>query len=142
MKEIQDGTEETRSHWKNFALGKPIVLVDFDHTITKQCLACHDYEETLDSRTVQEGVAEALRKLAEKYYIIIFTGNANARNSHIPKNLMRSKDEMAKFLRTHNIPFDDIQQTKPPACFIIDDRAIHHTSWKHTMEEIDRREKM
>jgi hypothetical protein len=47
---------------------------------------------------------------------------------------------MRKFLKKHGIPFDRILQIKPPACFIIDDRAIHHTSWKSTMNTITARE--
>ena len=137
--EIKDGTPATNSHWKNLTGKKQILLVDFDHTITKQCLACHPYSEKLD-REVQEGCKEALTKLHKTYQIWIFTGNYAYLDKSCPIN--RAVPAMRKFLKEHGIPFDRILQIKPPACFIIDDRAIHHTSWKDTINTVIARESM
>lgn len=135
--EILDGTPATNSHWKNLTGQKQILLVDFDHTITKKCLAC---ASGLDDDGIQDGCKEALTKLSEIYQIWIFTGNYAYLNKSTP--VMRSKGEMRKFLKAHGIPFDKILQIKPPAAFIIDDRAIHHTSWEETLNTIVARESL
>lgn len=137
--EIRDGTPATNSHWKNLTGKKQIILVDFDHTITMQCLACHPYSENLD-REVQKGCREALIKLHKTYQIWIFTGNYKYLDKSCPVN--RAIPAISKFLMEHGIPFDRILQVKPPACFIIDDRAIHHTSWESTFDTIMARESM
>jgi len=139
MKEIRDGTFFTNSHWKAFPSidgdDRPILLVDFDHTITTKCLVCSDYYEN----GPQEGAKEALKQLSERYRIWIFTGNYNYID---PKaKLMKTAEQIDQWLRMHEIPFEKVLQTKPPACFIIDDRAIHHTSWHNTLKTIDEREK-
>jgi hypothetical protein len=135
--EIRDGTKESGSHWKNLTGEKQIILVDFDHTITKKCLACSD---GLEDDGVQAGAREALEKLHETYQIWIFTGNYDYLDKSCPVN--RTKPSIRKFLRKHKIPFDRILQIKPPAAFIIDDRAVPHTSWKIDLDTITARENM
>jgi hypothetical protein len=135
--EIKDGTKETGSHWKNMTGQKQILLVDLDHTITKKCLACAD---GLEGDGIQVGCREALEKLSKTYQIWIFTGNYDYLDKSCP--VKRSKREIRNFLTKHKIPFDKILQIKPPACFIIDDRAIHHTSWRSTFNTIIARESM
>ena len=134
MKEITDGTPFTNSHWINLTGDKQIILVDFDHTITTKCLACKDGYK---GNKAQEGVREALTALSKDYQIWIFTGNYKYLDSKA--KLMKTVAGIKSFLKKHKIPFDKVLQIKPPACFIIDDRAIHHTSWKNTMNEIYRR---
>jgi hypothetical protein len=138
VKEIKDGTKWTNSHWKEFPTpggdNRPILLVDFDHTITTKCLACLDY----DKNEVQDGARDALKLLSRWYRIIVFTGNYNYID---PKaKLMKTAEQIEQWLRVHDIPFEQVLQIKPPACFIIDDRAIHHTSWSDTLGEIKRRQ--
>lgn len=99
--EIRDGTPFTNSHWKNLTGQKQILLVDFDHTITKQCLACKPYSQKLD-REVQHGCKEALVKLSKTYQIWIFTGNYHYLDKKCPVN--RTVPAMQKFLREHGIP--------------------------------------
>lgn len=134
MKEIKDGTPFTNSHWINLTGKKQIILVDFDHTITKKCLACKD---GLKDDGVQEDCRAALMILSEDYQIWIYTGNYDLLGEK--GSVKRSVESIRKFLEENEIPFDRILQTKPPACFIIDDRAIHHKSWFHTMKEIETR---
>jgi len=50
------------------------------------------------------------------------------------------KDGVEDWLKKYEIPYDEIRYGKPPACFIIDDRAVHHTGWRDTLREIRRRE--
>jgi len=134
MKEIRDGTRETNSHWTQPKGTKPIILVDFDHVITKKCLACRD---RLEGDGLQKGAKEALKFLKKTFKIIVFTGSCD--KFAFAKDYRRKKTEIIKFLKKNGIPFDDVLQTKPPACFIIDDRAIHHKGWASTMEEIAER---
>jgi hypothetical protein len=46
------------------------------------------------------------------------------------------KIEIEEKLNKWGIPFDEVMINKPQACFMIDDRAVHHKSWKTTIEEI------
>jgi len=133
--DIRDGTDETNSHWTQTE-GKPIILVDFDHTITKKCLACDD---KLDDDGVQENAVKTLQELSKDFRIWIYTGSGV--HLDYAKPLQRTKSSIEEFLKKYNIPFEKVLQTKPPACFIIDDRAIHHKSWRETGEEITRRMK-
>lgn len=130
--EINDGTEQTNSHWRQ--KGKPIILVDFDHTITKKCLACKD---RLNGDGLQDGARETLVELSKNFRIWIFTGSGE--HLDLAKPLQRPKKTIEMWLRNYGIPFEKVLQIKPPACFIIDDRAIHHKSWRETSEEIKRR---
>lgn len=103
------------------------VTVDFDHTITKKCLLCasnHDYGG------IQEGAVEALKKLQEKYRIIIYSG----RFREVDRELIED------FLKKHEVPYDEIVLEKPIARFMIDDRGLHHKTWDETLKEIKERE--
>lgn len=132
MKEIFDGTKETNSHW-SWKSGKPVVCVDFHHTITTHCEACPAFS----GYKLQEGVKEALQLLKEDFRIFIYTGNPEG-NEWI-SNPDEYKNKLILFLEYNHIPFDKILFTKPPSIFIIDDRAIHHTSWKETLHQIVKR---
>jgi len=129
---INDGTAETNSHWTKFGNQRPILCVDFDHTITVNCLAC-DPKQTKNE--VQPGAREVLTELSKYFRIIIYTGCTTKERGF----LSRTIEDIEKILRDNKIPFDEIQQTKPPACFIIDDRAVHHTSWHNTLTEVKNR---
>jgi len=122
----EDGTKETGSHWSTISNEKPIICIDFDHTITKKCMACDD---KLNEDGIQEGAKEAIRLLSKRFRIWIYTG---VHPDYNPRNI-------ETYLKEYGIPFEKVVRTKPPACFIIDDRAIHHTSWENTISEIDRR---
>lgn len=136
--EIHDGNRFTNSHWtwKSDVFGdeKPIILVDYDHTITTKCLGCAD---GLDGDKVQTNAAEALRELSKTFQIYIFTGTLSYVEN--APAFQRSVEDIKANLKKHGIPFDKVLQIKPPACFIIDDRAIYHTSWKHTMTVVKER---
>jgi len=126
---IEDGTKETGSHWHtSYHSHKPIITVDFDHTITLNCPACPNWDGTYK---LQEGVREALEKLKETFDIVILSGGGNY--------ILNYGKIIKEFLEAHNIPFDRIEDKKPPAVFMIDDRAIHHKGWPITLSEISQR---
>lgn len=146
MKEIHDGTKETLSHWTFLDNIKPVLAVDFDHTITKKCLACdiNLKDDKLQTKIeLQEGAKEALQSLSKKFKIWIFTGDPTlvTESAGLPngERYGRKVSDIEQFLTKHDIPYDKVLQVKPPACFIIDDRAIHHKSWKETIQEIIKR---
>ena len=128
---IWDGTEKTNSHWDTSYSGhthKALITVDFDHTITKTCPACCNWDGVY---VLQEGVREALVELHKMFDIVILSGGGN----YVPNY----QAIIQEFLEKHQIPYDRIEDKKPPACFMIDDRAIHHKGWEETLSEIQRR---
>jgi len=137
MREIKDGTRFTNSHWKAVGSKKPIICIDFDHTITTKCLACSD---GLEGNALQVGAKEAIIELSKDFQIYIYTGSKKYIKAGNP--IQRSVSDIKRFLVNNEIPFDKILQTKPPACFIIDDRAVHHASWAQTLSEIKLRMKL
>ena len=133
MKEIFDGTEYTKSHWKSFV--KPTICIDFHHTITTECEACSDFKGTYK---IQEGAVETINSLNKDFTIIIYTGDPE---KLISAGILPSdyKKKVENFLKSNNIHYDNILFSKPPAIFIIDDRAIHHKGWESTISEIKSR---
>lgn len=125
-KMCNDGTEETGSHWTVSPNEKEIIALDFDHTITTKCMACYN---KLKGDDIQEGAKEGIELLRKYFKVWIYSG---VHPDYEPRDI-------EGYLKMHNIDVDKILRTKPPAMFIIDDRAIHHTSWKNTMLQIDKR---
>ena len=139
MQKILDGTKETNSHFTQF-VGKPVLAVDFDHTITTKCMACDD---GLENDGIQKGAKEALDELSKDFRIWIYTGDPTlvTESAGIPngEKFGRTIADIKNFLEEHDIPYNRILQTKPPACFLVDDRAITHKSWAKTIMEIKNR---
>lgn len=133
--DIKDGTPETGSHWFQSLLDvdKPTICIDFHHTITKTCETC-----SKDGYVLQDGAVEAIQKLSKDFNIIIYTGNPDKLGCLLG-DIIEYKNKIIKFLEKYNIPFKMINFSKPPAMFIIDDRAIHHKGWDKTLLEIERR---
>jgi len=132
MKSIKDGTPETNSHWTQI-FDKPKLCVDFHHTITNNCEACPDFS---GSYILQDRVKEVLMRLSKQFEIIIYTGNPDG------LEFIKSgtyKEGIKDFLKENEIPYSEILFTKPPAMFIVDDRAIHHTGWAETLDKIQKR---
>lgn len=137
--EINDGNHKTKSHWSPFIdVDKQTICIDFHHTITKNCEACDN--GCTGKYILQDGVVEAIQKLSKKFRIVIYSGDPIAciNEGKLPTHYEAS---IIRFLRENKIPFDDIFFTKPPAMFIIDDRAIHHSGWEETLLEIEGRMK-
>ena len=126
MEISNDGNKETGSHWSAVDDRKQIICIDFDHTISKKCLAC---DNKLTGDGIQDGAKEAIDLLSKRFRIWIYSG------TH-PDYEVR---DIESFLSKYDIQVEQVLRTKPPACFIIDDRAIHHISWDNTLSEIDKR---
>ena len=95
------------------------LAVDFDGTIADS--------KYPDTGTPKPGVAEALKKLQEKFIIAIFSCRTNKSLSH---DTHHEKALIEKFLRKHKIPFDyvdDGSTGKIVAEYYIDDRAVRFT---------------
>lgn len=124
---VQDGNELTNSHWTVIPeYGKPIVTVDLDHTILKFCGACNSEQMEL-----QEGALEGMKWLSERFYVIIFTGGCKPKVKKFnDKVKWRTPEMIVNLLLSFGIPYDELRIDKPPAMFMLDDRAIHHEGWK------------
>lgn len=131
---IEDGSSDTNSHW-SWNTGKPIISVDFHHTITTSCEACLHFDGNYH---LQNGVKHSLEELSKDFRIVIFTGNPDG-NEWI-KDIDAYKKKIRTFLDINDMPYP-IHFVKIPSIFIIDDRAIHHKSWIETFAEIERRKR-
>lgn len=130
------GGREAGSHWTWDVekRGLPILTVDFHHTITTECGACPGHEGTgLCAGKPQPGTREALQRLRKRFRVVVFTGYGSVDGT------ADAKAEIGEYLTRHRIPFDEIVDGKPPACFMIDDRAVRHVSWTDTILEIEER---
>ena len=135
MKPILDGTPETGSHWYWREEGKPLIGVDFHHTISLRCGACPGEEYGgLCAGEPQKGVADALRELQKDFRIVIYSGYGCVASEEGDAN-----QEIRDYLEKHGIPWDDIVQKPYPFAFMIDDRAVHHKGWKTTLAQIQSR---
>lgn len=95
---------------------KKTIAVDFDGTISDS--------KYPDMGTPKPGVAKALKKLQEKYLIVIYS----CRTSKSWGDTSRANQkQIEKFLKKHKIPFDyvdDGSEGKVFAEYYIDDRAV------------------
>jgi hypothetical protein len=93
--------------------GKFPIVIDFDGTIVTQGYPLIG--------ELQDGVVEQVKRLREKFYIIVSSCRSN-------KFTPREKhDEMVKFLDSVDFPYDAIDdgsQGKVVALFYIDDKGI------------------
>ena len=78
-----------------------------------------------------EGAVGAVQKLKNEGAIIVIHS--------VWANTEQRKLAMSKWLRFFSIPYDFISHEKPDVDFYIDDKAIHHTTWQNTLQEITRR---
>ena len=128
-----DGTPQTGGHWDwdTEGFGKPILQVDFHHTITKRCSACpgEDLGDTKANGEPQEGCAEALEELRKTFKIVIVTGSGNFWDASQCQTII-------DYLEQYEIPYDEIRFDKVAYAFVVDDRGLHHRSWRQTLDEI------
>lgn len=92
----------------------PIVSFDFDGVI-------HSYTSGWKGQTVipdppVPGIKEAIERLHERGFEIAIVSSR--------MNDMNGVFAVKEYLRKHDIPFDRLCQTKPPAFVHIDDRCI------------------
>ena len=115
---------------------KPTIAVDFDGVI-------HGYHQGwIDGSIYDEPIAgcrEALKKLSEKYYILIFSTRNYDRV--IRGEMQRNQVVGMKFwLDKHRIPYDEIhtEPTKPICKLFIDDNAYRFEgNWEQCLKDVD-----
>jgi len=116
---------------------KDSIAVDFDGVI-------HGYSDGWKDGTIYDdpipGVQKALKKLQEKFRIIIFSTRNHDRTVDGKKE-SNQIDEMRKYMEKHEVPFDEIYQGngKPLVELYIDDNAYRFEGdWDKSITEIDR----
>lgn len=117
------------------AMVKPTIAVDFDGVI-------HEYSRGWDDGSIydkpMDGCRTALRKLSQKYRIVIFS----TRNyDRVIKGESQSNQvaEMKDWLAKHDIPYDAIhtEPNKPICTLFIDDNAYRFENWLACVDEVE-----
>lgn len=112
---------------------KNIICLDFDGVIHENNLGFHD--GTIYGPPM-EGALEYVKKLSERYKIIIYTCKANPK-----RPLVTGKGGVEliwEWLEKYKIKnyIQDVTFNKPNAIAYIDDKAIKFENWKQTYQEI------
>ena len=100
-----------------------IIAIDFDETITAN----------------PEKAKESFRELRKRGHYIVIWSTRNNPKQH-GENQPKMMEEMIKYLQSHNIPYDEIDDGKTGKCHAqvyIDDKAIRFkNNWDEILEEI------
>ena len=110
------------------------VCIDFDGVI-------HDNYDGFGDGTIYgpiiPGSSEAIKKLAQKYDIIIFTAKAKSDRPLI--NSKTGAELVREWLEKHNLSqyVKDITSEKPRALVYIDDKAIRFTDWESALNQFN-----
>ena len=107
--------------------------VDFDKVIHKCSKGYHDgtiYDEPV------AGAAEALKKLAEKYTVIVYTCKAKPDRGLV--NGKTGTELVWEWLEENNMSqfVSKVTAEKPRAVAYIDDKAIRFTDWESCLDKI------
>lgn len=109
----------------------PQICIDFDGTIVEE----HCYP---NKPPLKPGVIETLTELKKMGFWISIYSCRNNPEITFQENRLR---EMIEVLNENNVPYDDIvMDPKPLAAYFVDDKAIHFTSWKDVLKQIEERE--
>jgi hypothetical protein len=103
----------------------PSVAVDFDGPI-------HAYRQGWQDGSIYDdptpGAAEAIRKLSERYKVIIFSSRADSQDK---------MSAMGEWMTGHEMDgWSTITNRKLPWEFLIDDRVIRWESWSQAWDTI------
>ena len=109
------------------------LAIDFDGVIHKNSKGFYDgtvYDDPVD------GSYEALEHLARQYKLIIFSAKARLDRPLI--NGKTGSELIWEWLEKYNMKqfISDVVSEKPRAVYYIDDKAIHFTNWKNTLNKI------
>lgn len=109
------------------------LAIDFDGVIHKNSKGFHDgtiYDKPMS------GAVDAIKQLAEKYDIIVFSAKAKPDRPLV--NGKTGEELIWEWLGKYNlIPYiKEVTAEKPRAVAYIDDKAIHFTNWENTLNEI------
>jgi hypothetical protein len=107
------------------------ILIDFDGPI-------HKYSKGFNDGTIYDvptnGVKKAIDILSKYFRIVIFTARLSLEaNNGDEEKTRQSKIDIEKYLKKHNIYYDDITCIKIPAVAYIDDMAIQFDNWIKTL---------
>lgn len=110
------------------------LAIDFDGVIHKNSKGYHDgtvYDDPI------EGTYESLNKLSQKFNLIIFSAKAKPDRPLV--NGKTGIELIWEWLDKHNMKkfIKDVVSEKPRALYYIDDKAIHFTNWKTTLNTIN-----
>jgi hypothetical protein len=110
------------------------VAIDFDQVIHNDCLGWHDgsiYGEPI------EDSLDAVRKLSEKYTLVLFTAKAKPDRPLVDGKT--GTELVWEWLEKHNIKdcFKDITAEKPRCLFYIDDKAIRFINWGQALNDVE-----
>ena len=108
--------------------------IDFDGVLHKSSLGFHDgtiYDSPI------EGSLSAIKQLAKKYKIVVYT--AKARPDRPLINDKTGVELVEEWLEKHGVLqyVEEVTAVKPRAVCYVDDRAIEFVDWKKTMERIN-----
>ena len=105
---------------------KPVICIDFDGVIHKDTLPYDEDNQILDEPV--PGALEAIRKLQERYTIVILSARARF---HEPRKAMYD------WLRIHGFGPITVTNRKPKALIYLDDRGIRFDGdWPAALEAI------
>jgi len=109
------------------------LAIDFDGVIHDHNLGF--YDGTCYGKPI-EGAIDAIKLLAKKYTIIIFTCKANPDRPLI--NGKTGTELVWGWLKDYNIDeyIKDVTYNKPNALFYIDDKAIPFNNWNNTLNHV------
>jgi len=124
---LEEFTEQVNDHEQNN------ISVDFDGVI-------HDHKGLGDgtiSGDILPGARDALKRLAEKYRIVIFTAKAKPDRPLI--NGKNGIELVWEWLEKHDVAkyVDSVTSEKPRAVCYIDDKAIRFESWEQTLNDVN-----
>ena len=110
-----------------------VIALDFDGVIHNDNKGFHDgtvYGEPI------EGAIEAIKQLAEKYILIIYSCKSNPNRPLIDNK--NGTELIKEWLEKHNISYyiKDIVWGKPNAFIYIDDKGYHFTNWEDILNFI------
>jgi len=110
------------------------VAIDFDQVIHNDNLGWHDgtiYGEPI------EGSIDAVRKLSEKFTLVLFTAKAKPDRPLVDGKT--GTELVWEWLDKHNIKecFKTITAEKPRCLFYIDDKAIRFINWQQALNDVE-----
>jgi hypothetical protein len=96
-----------------------LVAVDFDGVLHQKS---PDFSDDVTGDAVS-GAAEGLRRLAERYDVVIFTARTEL-------------DPVRRWMADHGMGGFEVTHEKPAAGFYIDDHGFRFTSWADVEREL------
>lgn len=112
-----------------------IIAIDFDGVIHSFELGFHD--GTIYGTPIQ-GSVEAIKRIAEKYTIVIYT--AKAKKDRPLVNSKTGTELVWEWLEKYNLAqyISDITAEKPRCICYIDDKAIQFVNWKQALNDLSK----